>query len=123
MRNQGFTLIEVIIAMAIVALSFAALLTALQSFSQQHIGLRNRIWSQSVAWNKAVNIHIEARTKLAGRESGKSDMLQTAWRWQVEVNKMNDGLYRVDVDAGELNARNYVTRLTTLVSSPGMGKK
>ena len=86
----------------------------------RHIGLRDRFWSQNIAWNEAVNIHIEARTKLAGRDSGQVDMLQTSWRWQVEVNELGSGLYRIDLDAGELSAKGYITRLTTFVAAPAI---
>lgn len=118
-KARGFTLIEVIVAVAVIAVSFTALLLTLTSFSKQHIDLRNRFWTQNIAWNRAVNIQLEAKHTLVGRDSGEVDMLQVKWRWRVDVKETSPDLYRIDVDAGELNAEGYITRLVTFVSAPG----
>ena len=120
--DKGFTLIEVMVAVAILALSFTSLMSALDYSSKQHIQLRDRFWAQNVAWNQAVNIHLEAQVRLAGKNSGQTAMLHTTWQWQVDVHEASPDLYRIDVDAGMdagTKDRSVPVRITTFVRAPG----
>ena len=123
-NGKGFTLIEVMVAVAILALSFTSLMSALGHSSKQHIQLRDRFWAQNIAWNQAVNIHLEAQVRLAGKDSGQIAMFNTTWQWQVDVHEASPDLYRIDVDAGMSAGTNTKTssvpvRITTFVRAPG----
>ena len=58
MRTRGFTLVEVLVALAIVALGSAAVMTALSTGSQSTSRLRERSYAEWVALNRLTEIRV-----------------------------------------------------------------
>jgi general secretion pathway protein I len=100
-RQRGFTLIEVMVALIIVAFLLPALL---MGFNQQADGiayLRNKSVAQWVASNKLTETRIEVQRTGAlfeGKREGSTEMLQRDWYWWMErENTEVDDFYRVEV--------------------------
>jgi general secretion pathway protein I len=86
----GFTLLEVVVAMAIVGLGVVTLLEIFSSGLQ--LGARSRDRTEAVAYGRQVMDQFLARPRLAeGTEHGK---IGESNRWQVQVQpvKQIDGL-------------------------------
>lgn len=106
-RAHGFTLLEVLIALAIVALSAGALLGAVTSSASNVIYLKDRTLAEWVALNRLAEIRTDTRQMPStGKRKGSSTMGGMRWEWEEEVSELPfEGMYRIDVRAhptGEL---------------------
>jgi general secretion pathway protein I len=104
---RGFTLIEVLIALTIVALSAGALLGAVTSSASNVIYLKEKTLAEWVALNRLTEIRIAVDMPAEGRRKGNTTMAGMRWEWEEEVSELPlvQGLFRVDVRAhatGEL---------------------
>lgn len=109
-RDGGFTLVEVMVALAIVALALPALLFALQQQVDATGYLRDKSMAHAVAANKLSEVRILALARgdlLKGRESGVVTMGERDWYWWMESKVTEVPLFyrlQVDVALGEEDA-------------------
>lgn len=85
--SAGFTLIEVMVALAVVAIALPALLTSLYLHVDNTGYLRDKSLAQMVASNKLEELRIVSRARqslLQGRDSGQSTMVDREWYWSLE---------------------------------------
>jgi len=99
---RGFTLVEVMVALAIVALALPALLVALSRQVDATGYLRDKSIAQMVASNKLTELRIVSRARqsvLQGRESGSSEMADREWYWWMDSQPTEvPEFYRVEID-------------------------
>ena len=102
MFSTGFTLVEVMVALAIVALALPALLLALSQQVDATGYLRDKSIAQMVAANKLTELRIISRAREAlpeGRESGSSEMAGREWFWWMNSEPTEvPQFYRVEID-------------------------
>jgi general secretion pathway protein I len=105
-RARGFTLLEVLIALAIVALSAGALLGAVTSSASNVIYLKEKTLAEWVALNRLTEVRISADMPHQGRRKGSATMAGMRWEWEEEVSELPiKGMFRIEVRAhrtGEL---------------------
>jgi type II secretion system protein I len=99
--SRGFTLVEVLIALAIVAMSAGALLGALTSAASNISYLHDKTLAEWVALNRLTEIRISQTMPDPGKRSGNAVMGGMRWQWEQEVVELPvvKGLFRVDVRA------------------------
>ncbi len=87
MRNagRGFTLVEVLVALIIVALGSAAMLSALASSARAAERIRERMIAGFVAMNRLTETRLEPEFPGVGRREGEIEMGGSRWAWQEEV--------------------------------------
>lgn len=99
--TRGFTLVEVMVALAIVALALPALLVALSRQVDATGYLRDKSIAQMVAANKLAELRILSRARqslLQGRDSGVSEMVDREWYWWLETQPTEvPEFYRVEI--------------------------
>ena len=99
MRARGFTLIEVLVALAIVVIGMAAVMGALNSSASTLTFLRDKSFSQWVAENKIANMRISGAAPSVGNSSGNVDFAGRSWHWRMEVVATEiPGMVRMDVN-------------------------
>lgn len=97
-RAAGFTLLEVLIALAIVALSAGALLGAVTSSASNVIYLKDKTLSEWVSLNRLTEIRMATDMPAAGRRKGNTVMGGMRWEWEEEVTQLPvQGMFRVEV--------------------------
>ncbi|HEU4780552.1 MAG TPA: type II secretion system minor pseudopilin GspI [Steroidobacteraceae bacterium] len=105
-RSRGFTLLEVLIALAIVAMSVGALLGTVTSSASNVIYLKEKTLAEWVALNRLTEVRIDQQMPSEGKRSGNTVMGGMRWEWQEEVVELPvKGMFRIDVRAhatGEL---------------------
>lgn len=107
--DAGFTLIEALVAMAVLAAGALGLLTAVERHSALARGLGDRTIARWAAENRLAEISLG----LAG--PGAETLLGVDWRVAATVTATNDpDLARVDVTAGDA-AHGADARLTQLI--------
>jgi general secretion pathway protein I len=103
MRPRGFTLLEVMIAMVIVALSIGALLGTITSSASNVTYLQEKTLAEWVALNRLTEIRIDQQLASPGKRMGNTVMAGTRWEWEEEVTELPvKGLFRVEVRAHNL---------------------
>jgi general secretion pathway protein I len=118
-RARGFTLLEVLIALAIVALSVGALLGTITSSASNIIYLKDKTLAEWVALNRLTEMRIDQTMPDKGKRAGNTEMGGMKWQWEQEVTELPvKGMFRIDVRArptGEVvnDTRTNVNQQTT----------
>lgn len=98
--GRGFTLIEVLIALAIVALAVGALLGTLTSAASNISYLRDKTLAEWVALDHLTEVRISQNMPDKGKRTGYSVLGGIRWQWEQEVTELPiKGLLRIDVRA------------------------
>ncbi len=101
MRARGFTLVEVMVALAIVAIALPALLMSLYQQIDDTAYLRDKTLAYMVAENKLAEIRLvigSTRNLSAGKDSGLASMADRDWYWWVETKATEvEKFFRVDI--------------------------
>jgi general secretion pathway protein I len=97
-RPGGFTLIEVLVALAIVAIGMAAVLSTLTSSADTLSYLRDKTFAQWVALNQVANVRLTGSAPAVGDTTGDTDFAGRTWHWKQEVVASEvPGVERIDV--------------------------
>ena len=100
---RGFTLLEVLIALAIVAMSVGALLGTVTSSASNVIYLKEKTMAEWVALNRLTELRIDKNMPDPGKHKGNSVLGGIRWEWEEEVVELPvKGLWRIDVRAHSL---------------------
>lgn len=98
MKSRGFTLVEVLVAMFVVALGMGALMAALTSAATATAQLREKSFAQWVALNRLSEVRLKGVVPATGKSDGEVEFAGMRWRWQQEVTDPKiAGILRIDV--------------------------
>ena len=81
----GFTLIEVVVAMAIIVLVLAGLFMQVNRVADSSFELRRRTLAQWVALNELAKIRLNGIPAVGQKPSGTVQFATETWRWQAEI--------------------------------------
>lgn len=97
-RDAGFTLIEVLIALVVVAVALLALSRAASVQTSNFDALRERTLAGWVAANVLADARIAPERPTPGRSDGRVELAGRAWRWQREVSAIPQSeILRIEV--------------------------
>ena len=98
----GFTLIEVMVALAVVAIALPALMVSLYLHVDNTGYLRDKSMAHMVAANKLEELRILSAARsslLQGKDSGEARMAERDWYWWLDSQPTEvDRFYRVEID-------------------------
>ncbi len=98
LKHRGFTLIEVLVALAIVTVGMGALLATLSSSADTVSFLRDKTFAQWIALNHIAEIRVKAQLPATGKTEGEVDFADRRWQWQQDVlDTQIKGIRRLDV--------------------------
>lgn len=97
-RLRGFTLIEVLVALAIVAIGMAAVLGTLTSSASTVVYMRDKTLANWVALNHIAEQRLQPQVPQLGKTDGDVDFAGQKWHWKQEtVATAVKGMVRMDV--------------------------
>ncbi len=99
--TRGFTLIEVLVALAVLAIALSAIIKTMSSNTLNSIYLRDRTLAQWVALNKITELQLSADWPSPGKTDGSTVMGNHEWFWEAEIKTTPDN----DVDTITLRVR------------------
>jgi general secretion pathway protein I len=103
---RGFTLIEVLVALAIVAVGMAAVMSALNSSANTVVYMRDKTFAQWVALNQLATLRVTGQTPSVGNTNGDVDYAGRSWHWKQEVVASEvPGVMRIDVSVRPKDAK------------------
>ena len=100
LRARGFTLIEVLVALAIVAIGMAAVLEALTSSANTAMYLQDKTFAEWVALNRIETVRLSGTVPAAGTSNDNIEFAGRNWEWQEKVTSLPrvPGMVQIDVD-------------------------
>ncbi len=108
MRARGFTLIEVLVALAISAVGLMAAYRAAGLATQEHGWLRHRTLASWVAQNQLADAQTTPQTAL-NQNTGSATQAGESYRWTQQVeNTFSPRFRRVTVKVARLEDPTYV---------------
>lgn len=98
-RSQhGFTLLEILVALAILATAMGALIKGGSESASTAAHLRDKTYAHWVAQNKATELQLAKQWLTPGNHKGSSQLADKEWFWQIKVSKTFDAdVQRIDV--------------------------
>ena len=98
-HSRGFTLIEVLVALAIVAIGMAAVLEALTSSANTAVYLQDKTFAEWVALNRIETVRLSGTVPADGTSNDNLDYAGRSWEWQQKVtNTRFPGMVQIEVD-------------------------
>ena len=83
--TAGFTLVEVLVALAVLTIALAAVMRALSQSIDTSASLRDRTIAMWVAQNRLTTHLVERDFPAMDTTDGKVDMAGREWHWQEQV--------------------------------------
>jgi len=89
-KNKGFTLIEIMVAMAVIAIALAALMKASGNHTSSAAYLKAKTLAHYVAMNEITQLQIDKAWPDLGSVKKSSEMAGIEWYWTREIEKTAD---------------------------------
>lgn len=118
---RGFTLVEILIALAVLAVAMGSIIKAASDYTAGLVHLRDRTMATWVARNVLNQFQIEKDWPSVGERKGNMDMGQHEWRWVVRISQTDEPeLRRLDVEvlSPDEDSDHAVTVLSGFVRQP-----
>ena len=97
--GRGFTLVEVLVAVTVLALALGAVISGMARYTSNTAYLRQKTIALWVAHNRMTELALEAKWPDIGKSDGEVEMAGGKWEWKAEVKATQDEqLRRVDLE-------------------------
>ncbi len=116
-QSSGFTLIEILVALAVIAISLGALMKAAGNHTLSASQLKNKTLAHYVALNEITRLQLQKKAPELGKKHDSVEMVGREWFWTQEVSKVNDET--AQIRSIKITVYNDADRERNLVSVQG----
>jgi len=121
----GFTLMEILVAVAIIAIVLGALVQAAGASAANAGRLRDKAVAQWVGANELAELQIAGAFPDTGSKTGEAEMLGQVWYVKTNVQKVeDDDLRRVDIEVRmTADSENPIVTIAGFVNHPRLSSR
>jgi len=117
--NKGFTLIEVMVAMAIAALGLAAVAASVSQMIDAGAAMQQRTYASWIAQNQIAEMRLANVVPEISETSGDTIFASREWIWRATISETGvENLFRVDVQVGLADGDENVRTVTGFIGEP-----
>lgn len=117
----GFTLIEVMVALAIVALSLSAVVASVSQMVQAATAIQERTYASWIAQNKISEIRLSNVSPKVSETDDQLTFASVDWALRTTISETGvENLYRVDVAVSYAGGEYVVRTVTGFIGEPGI---
>ena len=117
-HNKGFTLIEVVVAVSVIAIGLAATIKTVSTVTKNTAHLNERIIATWVAQNAMAQFELDINKNAGKEKSGTEEMAGIEWYWNQIIEDTEDpDIQRVEIQVKRENKPNsqvYASLVTLL---------
>lgn len=97
--SRGFTLIEILIALAVLAVAMGSIIKAATDYTGGLAHLRDRTMATWVARNVLNEFQVQNQWPSVGQRKGNMEMGHFEWRWLASISQTEEAeLRRLDIE-------------------------
>lgn len=127
-RCRGFTLLEVMVALVITAISLVFISQTLGQYLKDTITLRERTYASWIAQNKIVELRLANVVPDVGTTDGEIEYAGAFWDWSSEITAISENgaadatgienLYRIEVSVYRSGSDDLVRKVSGFIGEP-----
>jgi len=118
-RAAAFTLVEVMVALTIVAFSLTAIAASMNQMIDAANTMRERTYASWIAQNKIAELRLASDTPEVSSTSGEVDYANAQWSWRAVVSETGiESFYRVDVTVSHAGSEYIIRTVTGFIGDP-----
>jgi general secretion pathway protein I len=112
LRN-GFTLIEIMVALAIITITLGAIIENTTAANVNAQYLRDKTVASWIAMNQISIVRAKRQWSSASSKSGEVEMAGQQWQWKINFVKTDDvNIRRLNVQVFKLDAEKPMVQMT-----------
>ena len=118
-RLRGFTLIEVMVALTIAAISLAAVTAVVSQMVDGANSIQQRTYASWIGHNRIAELRLANVVPDVDTTTGELVYAGLEWRWETTISETGvENLFRVDVNVGLADADVYIGQVTGFIGEP-----
>lgn len=118
---RAFTLIEVMVALAIASLSLAAVAAAISQMVDNAHSLKARTYASWIAENKIAELRLANVVPDVSEDTGEVEYASRNWTWRSTISETGvENLFRVDVAVSYADSEEVIRTVTGFIGEPGI---
>lgn len=118
---RGFTLLEVMVALAVIAIALAALIKGGSQSAMTAAHLRDKSFAHWVAMNRVAELRLQPQWPATGESSSDEEMANRRWYTQAKVSATDDAdVHRLEVEVRSSEDKDaaVIARVTAFLPRP-----
>ena len=118
-HRQGFTLLEVLIALMVISISLVAIAGEMISMLNAANTMQERTYASWIAHNKVTEMRLANIVPEVSTSSGELDYANREWAWRAVVSETGvENLFRVDVSISYPGGDPIMRPITGFIGEP-----
>jgi general secretion pathway protein I len=118
-RAAGFTLVEVMVALAIAGLSLAAVAASISQMVDAGSAMQERTYASWIAQNKITELRLANVIPEVSTTTGEVEYAALEWAWRATISESGvDNLFRVDVEVSYAGSDDIIRTVTGFIGEP-----